>query len=110
VAIDPVPEGGSSMNIRFTAAAVAACLILISQSPLKAQDQPYGSLTRIEKRTYHACLYAHWIDGYCRFDAWGATNWTFRDCVIANGACECPENWGPDIADACRVLYQSRRR
>lgn len=96
------------MNVRLAAAALAAFQILVSSNPIFAQD---GALqSRSEKRQYHACIYSHWIDGYCRFAAWGATNWTFRDCVIANGGCECAGSWGPDIVDACQALYRPYRR
>src|ERR1700757_5122049 len=99
------------MSIRFAAGILAACQILLTSSPLLAGDD-YGLLTRSEKRTYHACLYAHYIDNYCRTHAWGFNRQSFRDCVIANGACECPLNqggyWGPYIDDACRVVGRGR--
>jgi hypothetical protein len=40
-------------------------------------------------RAYHACLYTKWIDRYCWFHVWGVTQTSFRDCVVANGGCEC---------------------
>ena len=50
------------MNVRFMVATLAACQILISSSPLLAQRYFPPPLTNSEKRVYHACLYAHWID------------------------------------------------
>jgi hypothetical protein len=100
------------MNIRLMAAVLTACQIFIGSTPIFAQDA--GLLAGSEKTVYHACLYAHWIDGYCRFHAWGFTYASFRDCLVANGACQCVVAnggyWGPDVDDACRVLYQAHRR
>jgi hypothetical protein len=100
------------MNIRLAVWVLAACQILVTSSPLLARDD-YGLLTRGEKRVYHACLYAHYIDYYCRTHAWGFNQQSFRDCVIANDACECSiangGYWGPYIDDACRALHPARR-
>jgi hypothetical protein len=90
------------MNLRFLLAVFIAWQMVLGSAPLFAQTT---NLAPREKRTYHACLYSHWIDNYCRFFAWGASNWTFQDCVIANGGCDCVfangEYWGPDIVSAC---------
>jgi hypothetical protein len=95
------------MNFRFALRALTVCGILIGSTPLFAQVQ-YGPLTPGEKRMYHACLYAHFIDNYCRFHAWGYFPQAFRDCVIANNGCGCAiadgPYWEPDIDDACRVV------
>ena len=93
------------MHVRVVAAVLTACQILIT-SPLLAQDLP----SRAEKRAYHACLYASFIDNYCRFHAWGFGEQAFRECVIANGACECSygASWGSIVEDVCRPLSQAR--
>jgi hypothetical protein len=102
------------MNVRFMATVLAFGQLLISASPLFAQTQ-YSPINRAERRAYHACLYAHWIDGYCRFGAWGISDYSFSNCVIANGGCECVianneyVNWGPDVDYACRTLYRRHR-
>jgi hypothetical protein len=88
------------MNIRFMAAVLTGCQILIGTSPLRAQDQ-FGISTRAEKRAYHACLYADRINNYCRFHAWGFTELSFRDCIIANGG-----YLKLSVADACPALFQ----
>jgi hypothetical protein len=99
------------MNVRFMSAVLATCLILMS-SPLVAGPD-LALLSSGDKRVYHACLYAHWIDGYCRFHAWGFADASFRDCVIANGACDCVfangGYWGPYVDDACRASVSFRR-
>jgi hypothetical protein len=99
------------MNRRFKLAILAVCQILMFSSPLLAEND-LGLLNRSEKRVYHACLYAHWIDTYCRFHAWGYTRSSFRDCVIANGACGCVfangGYWGPDVDDACHAVSSGR--
>jgi hypothetical protein len=101
------------MNIRLLWAIVLGCGILINSSSLRAQDD-YGLPSRAEKRVYHVCLYAHWIEGYCRFHAWGFGAASFRDCVIANDGCRCViangGYWGPFIDDACHFLYRDRVR
>src|SRR5947208_3228338 len=101
------------MNTRFLLTVIAACQILLVAKPASAGDGA-GLLTPSEKKVYHACLYAHYIDHYCRYHAWGFTHLTFRDCVIANGACECVfangGYWGPDIDYACRAASPVRVR
>jgi hypothetical protein len=100
------------MNVGRMAAIAIACQILISASPLSAQVDS-NLLSGSEKRAFHACLYAHWIDGYCRFRTWTYTHVSFGDCVVANGGCECvlANNgyWGPDVDGACHALYTARR-
>ncbi len=101
------------MNVRFVAAMLAFGQLLYSSSPLLAQPK-YSPLNRAETRAYHACLYAHWIDGYCRFDAWGVSDYSFSKCIVANGGCECViandgyGYWGSEVDDACRALYPER--
>ena len=99
------------MNARFVLAVLTALQVLISSPPVFAQAD-LGLLNRPEKRVYHACLYAHYIDHYCRTHAWGFNTRSFRDCVIANGACECVfangGYWGPYVDDACRATFGSR--
>jgi hypothetical protein len=101
------------MNVRLMAAILALCQILISSSSVLAQQYFVPPLAKPEKRVYHACLYAHWIDSYCRFHAWGFTDGSFQDCVIANGACDCVfangGYWGPAVDDACRASLPGRR-
>lgn len=101
------------MNARSMLAVLTACLVLVSSSPLLAQDDP-GLLNRSEKKVYHACLYAHYIDYYCRTHAWGFNRLSFRECVIANGACTCVfangGYWGPDVDEACRAAVRIRGR
>lgn len=99
------------MNIRFVPALLVTCGVLITSSQLMAQN---GFPSPAEKRVYHACLYAHWIDGYCRFHSWGYFSASFADCIIANGGCECAMAeggyWGPDIDQACAAVSHRRWR
>jgi hypothetical protein len=94
------------MNTRFMTAVLTATSILTSASSVFAVDD-FGFLSRGEKKAYHACLYAQFIGDYCRTHAWGFSTYSFRDCVIANGACGCSivnrGYWGPAIDDACRA-------
>jgi len=101
------------MNFRyFMAAVLTAFWMLISSSALLAQGD--GLLSRADKRAYHACLYARWIDGYCRFHGWDYVSESFADCIIANDGCQCAYAkggyWGPDIDQACAAVVAHRRR
>jgi hypothetical protein len=97
------------MNARFVAAALAACQIFISSSPLFAQEE-FGLLTPAQKRAYHACLYGSFIDNHCWFHAWGSSAAAYRECVIANYAARIPPGpyWGLGINDVCRALVQTQ--
>ena len=72
------------MSTRIMVAVLVACQVFLSASPVFAQGAS-GLLSWSEKRAYHACLYAVWIDDYCRTHAWGFSDRAFRECVIANG-------------------------
>jgi|SRR5271155_1465705 len=100
------------MEVRLIVASLTACWLLIGLSPVVAQDGS-GFRTWAEQRAYHACLYADWIDTYCRYQAWGASDWSFQNCVIANDACGCViasgGHWGTGVDDACRAVFQPRR-
>lgn len=98
------------MSIRFIAAILAGCQIALAcPSSVLAHDN-LGLLNPREKRAYHACLYASFINDYCRFHAWGWSEGAFRECLIANGAgrirIDLPY-WGPAINDACRARAQA---
>jgi hypothetical protein len=96
------------MSFRFMVAAFTLGATLIGSAPVFAHE--YGSLTRSGKKAYHACLYGAFIDNYCRFHAWGAPEWAFRDCMIANGAGRIPvgyPGWGLGVEDTCHALVQA---
>ncbi len=89
---------------------IVAALLSMSSLPLFAGD---GSrlLTPSERRAYHACLYASFIENYCHFHAWGSTDAAFRECIISQGAGRLPldvPRWGLGINDVCRALSQAR--
>jgi hypothetical protein len=97
------------MRLRFLPIIVAV-LLPMSTIPLLAGDgsRPFSPS---EKRAYHACLYASFIENYCRFHAWGATEAAFRECIISQGAGRLPldvPRWGLGINDVCRALSQAR--
>jgi hypothetical protein len=99
------------MDIRFISVVVVACQMLMNSSPLLAGDDA-RLLTGAQKKAYHACLYASFIDDYCRFHAWGSTAAAFRECVIAQGAGRIPPGypfWGLGVNDACRALVEAHR-
>lgn len=96
------------MYIRFLAAVMAILQIMMIPSALVAGER-WQLLTPSEKKAYHACLYASFINDYCRFHAWGSSEAAFRECVIANGAGRVRFGfpyWGLGINDACRAVVQ----
>jgi hypothetical protein len=99
------------MSFRFLAAVLAIYQIVIAPSPLLAGERS-PLLTPSEKRAYHDCLYASFIDDYCRFHAWGTSEAAFRECVIANAAGRIPfgfSYWSFGTYDACRAVVQRSR-
>ncbi len=90
------------MHIRLMTGVLTIVWVLIASSPLFAQN---ALMSRAEKRVYHACLYAHWIDGYCRVHSWSFFSDAFSDCIIANSGCQCAlangGYWGPEVNQAC---------
>lgn len=96
------------MTIRIMTVALTVLQVLIGSTPLFAQAK-FGSFTPADRRAFHACLYAHYIADYCRFRAWGVDYYSFADCVIANGACECVVTqggyWDGEVDEACRSVY-----
>jgi hypothetical protein len=99
------------MRIRLVVGAAVAGQILMSSSPVLAQDR---LLTPSEKREFHACLYAAYIDDYCRFHAQGFSEQAFRECVISNRggriSVEVRLFWGPGIEGYCRAQVQGGAR
>ena len=74
-------------------ALVLAATLIVSQafincSPLYAEDRSGVLLTPTEMRAYRACLFAAWVEDYCRENSFRLTaNWNrvFAACVAANG-------------------------
>jgi hypothetical protein len=100
------------MSIRFIAATLAGCQIAFCCPSLVLAQDNFGLLTPREKRAYHTCLYASFINDYCRFHAWGWSESAFRECVIANGAGRIRIHspyWGAAVTDACRARAQAGR-
>ena len=67
------------MRALVIAATLLASYLLTPGSSALAQDQG-GILSPAQRQAYHACLYAAWVEDYCRENsrALGA-------CVVANG-------------------------
>ena len=96
------------MKFRFLAVAFAICQIIFSSSVGWAGEDG-RILSPGEKRAYHACLYASFIERYCRAHAWPWSEAAFRECVIANGAGRIAAGLpylGWDTYRACRALVQ----
>jgi hypothetical protein len=63
--------------------------VLLIQAPLGTslaigQERP---LARAEQKGYDACLYAAWVDDYCRYHSWSifvSYERAFRACISAN--------------------------
>ena len=95
------------MKFRFLAVAFAICQLIFSASLVSAGESG-RILSPGEKRLYHACLYAAYIERYCRSHAWPWSEAAFRECVIANGAGRIvgPPYWGWGTYRTCRELAQ----
>ena len=99
------------MYVRYMKVVLTASWILISASPLVAQDRS-GLLTQAEKRSYHACLYASYIHSYCHFNAWGSSEAAYDECVISNRAGRIAigfSYWDVGVEDACRNVARQHR-
>ena len=98
------------MIFRFAASLLVGCYLIVGSSPVLAQD---GSrlLTPAEKKVYHACLYASFINSYCRYNAWGPSAAAFQECVIANRVKRVRlayPYWHWGVEGSCRALAQAR--
>jgi hypothetical protein len=69
-----------TMRTFVIAATLYAGYLLAHGSPALAQDQ-WGMLSPMQRQAYHACLYAAWVQDYCRENS-RAVN----ACIVANGA------------------------
>jgi hypothetical protein len=76
------------MKALLAAVTLIVSFFLIDSTAARAQDINGALLTRSELRAYHACLFAAWVEDYCRGNAWRPTaSWdrVFLSCVAANG-------------------------
>jgi hypothetical protein len=91
------------------AAALGGSAFFSGSSVLLAQA-PTGLLPPGERKAYHACLKAKWVDDYCRARAVGAL-WNygavFDACLIANGIP--PRQFVADVRarDLCTYLLRT---
>jgi hypothetical protein len=87
------------MKWLLVAIALAASQLWIDGLAAFAQEREGVLLTRGEARAYHACLFAAWVEDYCRENSWKPTaNWdrVYLTCVAANGGGRFPlagRNW-----------------
>ena len=61
------------MKVLVVAAALVVGHFLINSSPAFAQQRSGLRLTAAETRAYHACLFAAWVEDYCRGNSWRLT-------------------------------------
>ena len=76
------------MKVLVTAATLVVGHLLVSSSPAFAQQRLGSRFTAAETRAYNACLFAAWIDDYCRGNSWRPTanrDRVYATCVAANG-------------------------
>ena len=72
------------MKVLVTAAMLVVGHLVVSSSPAFAQSR----FTAVDTRAYNACLFAAWIEDYCRGNSWRPTanrDRVFAACVTANG-------------------------
>jgi hypothetical protein len=77
------------MKSLVIAAALAVGHFLLNSSAAFSQERAgLGLLSPSESRAYHACLFAAWVEDYCRENSWrldARYSRVYNTCVIANG-------------------------
>jgi len=68
-----------TMKALVAAWVLLASYLLINCAPALA-GTPWGMLTPEQRRAYHACLYAAWVQDYCEENSRSVVA-----CIIANG-------------------------
>jgi hypothetical protein len=69
------------MRVLANAVALAAGLVLASSgAAFSGAGERWGLLTPAQAQAYHECLYAAWVEDYCR-----ANSKALGACIIANG-------------------------
>ena|ERR1700730_4460470 len=102
------------MRLDLIAGVATLCCVFIATSSALSQDY-VRPMTPAQKRDYHACLYAAYIDDYCRYNYQGSfSEQSFRECVIANragtSAFRYRTYWGFGAEDYCRAVVETRAR
>jgi hypothetical protein len=96
---------------------VAVLLIVPSLLPIAASsvlaEVPFHAFTTTGTRAFNACLYAAWVDDYCRNIAfWSSQSYgeSFLACVDANKGGKFPlagRSWY-NTEEYCRIRAQGR--
>ena len=87
------------MKVLVMAATLVAGGFLFNSFPAFAQQRSALLLTPAETRAYHTCLFAAWVEDYCRANSWRLTasyDRVYSGCVAANGGGKFPlgaRNW-----------------
>ncbi len=87
------------------AAALAAGLVLVSSgAAFSREKEAWGLLSPVQAQAYHQCLYAAWVEDYCR-----ANSKAVEACIVANGGGRFPlgGRWFTD--DYCWYAAQDQR-
>src|SRR5271170_548349 len=69
------------MKVLVTAAMLVVGHLVVSSAPAFAQLRTGSRFTAVDTRAYNACLFAAWIEDYCRGNSWRPT--ANRDRVFA---------------------------
>jgi hypothetical protein len=93
-----------TMKARVAAGALLAGYLLMNCSPALA-GTPWGMLTPEERRAYHACLYAAWVQDYCEENSRAVSA-----CIIAHGGGAFPLDGRHFIHDYCWYAAQNFSR
>ena len=88
------------MKVLVAMIPVIACAVLAQPTVSHAQDR-WGLLTPAQERSYQACLYAAWVNDYCR-----ANSMDFGACVIGNGGGRYPLEGRRFTQDYCWYTAQ----
>jgi hypothetical protein len=103
------------MKVLVTAAILVVSQLLISLSPALPQQRLGSRFAATETSAYNACLFAAWIDDYCRGNSWRPTaseDRVYRACIFANGGGRFPlaGRTTNNTDDYCRLAAHAAQR
>jgi hypothetical protein len=92
------------MRVLASAAVLSAGLVLVSSgAAFSGEREGWGLPTPVQAQAYHECLYAAWVEDYCR-----ANSKAVGACIIANGGGRFPLSGRRFTDDYCWYAAQDQ--